>query len=709
MKPGDIVDGKYRIVRLMGEGGMGAVYEVHHEIVGGRFALKCLHPQHATNPEIVKRFIQEARAASAIGSEHIVMVTDGGQLETGAPYLVMEYLEGEDLASMLKREGRLDQARAVGLMLQVCEALTPAHERGIVHRDLKPGNLFLTQREKYGEWVKVLDFGIAKVRSGVAGRSASMTKTGATLGTPHYMAPEQFMKAKHVDHRADVYAAGVILYEMLAGCWPFDADSYEELIVAVATGAPQPLGEVFPDVNDELAGIVMRILSRNPADRFQTMRELATSLEVHAFTTPVVSVPPTVVSAPTRPSQDRIIPATREQRAGPIPLTSSSPVPTTASQPYSYVEDSDTLKPVEQPAVIVDPDASEDESDRITWESRPPRRASSAKGETRGHATGSRSRLWVWVAAISAIAVAGCFFAWAAISSQMGTNNDFQTEEPRTSDTIAIPAPTVSSGSTPDEVKTRARDLMEQNEFEAALGVLASLGPSSDPEVVRLRTKATLEQESRQLWNTACQEANENDVTGIYLTCKRIKAESRFYRRGCCEKAADRYGSKQIDEISGHIRGREYQQAVDLAKAVTDDLEISEGIRDDAERLSRRAKRRVKTSVVAVSPTHPETKVRDRGTPNESENTSDRSPGKILEKQPPPASDDAISSARSAYLRGDYSTCIRTLGHSGKSRPVVSVLIMCYQGAGKTSSACRLAKSHQQYPDAEQFYNRRCR
>ena len=322
----------------MGEGGMGAVYEVHHEIVGGRFALKCLHPQHATNPEIVKRFIQEARAASAIGSEHIVMVTDGGQLENGAPYLVMEYLEGEDLASLLKREGCLKQPRAVGLMLQVCEALAPVHERGIVHRDLKPGNLFLTKRENYGEWLKVLDFGIAKVRVGMLGQSAAMTRTGAALGTPYYMAPEQFMGTKHVDHRADVYAAGVILYLMLTGARPFDAASYEELVVEVATGTPRSLLEVRPDVDEYLAAAVMTTLSRDPDDRFQTMRELSAALEVHTGATSRAAFPATVVRASAGPSQEREFPATQEQRANPLPATRMAPVPPTEVQPLHFRE-----------------------------------------------------------------------------------------------------------------------------------------------------------------------------------------------------------------------------------------------------------------------------------------------------------------------------------------------------------------------------------
>lgn len=313
------------------------------------------------------------------------------------------------------------------------------------------------------------------------------------------------------------------------------------------------------------------------------------------------------------------------------------------------------------------------------------------------------------IVAVVVMLLVGVLIAWAVLSSQTDPDVVTTAEGPEVTEVGENPTPAVPTGPTAEEVKARARDLMEQNEFEAVMGVLASLGPSSDPEVSRLRSKAALEQESRQLWNTACQEAEEADVTGVYLTCKRIKGESRFYHLGCCEKAADRFGAKQLEEIKGRLRGREYQEAVDLAKAVTEDLEISEGIRDDAERLFKRAERRVKTTEVAVATPRPKTKSPVRPSPGKNPATPTKPPAPKVKNRPAPASGDAVSTARSAYLRGDYATCIRTLGRSGKSRPVVSVLIMCYQGAGKISSACRLAKSYQQYPNALQFYNRRCR
>ena len=282
MKVGEVIDSKYELVRLIGQGGMGSVWEGRHVQIGRRAALKFLHPQVAHNAEIASRFLREAQAAAAIGSDHIVDIYDVGQLPNGVPYLVMEYLDGEDLASVLKRGGRLEPGRAVELILQLCEALEPAHERGIVHRDLKPANLVLVQREKTGLWLKVLDFGIAKVQAELSGQSRSLTKTGTTIGTPIYMAPEQFQRAKTVDHRADIYSAGVILYQLLSGCLPFEADTYEELIVAVVTEEPTPLRDARPGIDAGLESVVMRSIARDAKARFESMGELAKALQPFA-------------------------------------------------------------------------------------------------------------------------------------------------------------------------------------------------------------------------------------------------------------------------------------------------------------------------------------------------------------------------------------------------------------------------------------------
>ncbi len=184
MNIGDVIDGKYRLVRLIDQGGMGAVFEAEHMVIGSTMAVKLLHTQLVQDQDMVSRFLREARAASAVGSPHIVDVTDAGLAADGSPYLVMEYLEGESLARLLEREAPLEVSRAARIMLQVCETLELAHSKNIVHRDLKPENLFLIEWTDGSEWVKVLDFGIAKVRTAFSGPSTQLTQTGTTLGTP---------------------------------------------------------------------------------------------------------------------------------------------------------------------------------------------------------------------------------------------------------------------------------------------------------------------------------------------------------------------------------------------------------------------------------------------------------------------------------------------------------------------------------------------
>jgi eukaryotic-like serine/threonine-protein kinase len=272
---GQVLGEKYRLVRLIGEGGMGAVYEALHLVVKRRFAVKLLRPERANSADVVGRFRREAEAAGALENEHIVAVTDFGETPDGVPYLVMEYLLGESVGSLLAREGPLPVPRAVSILLQVCRGLEVAHAAEIVHRDLKPDNLFIVRRTDGSDLVKILDFGIAKLCSAP---SESVTRTGSALGTPFYMAPEQARGDKSVDRRADVYALGVILYELLSLKKPHPGDSYNEILAHILTRPPIPLDSLRRELPDRLVQIVHNALAFDAKDRPQTASEFATEI-----------------------------------------------------------------------------------------------------------------------------------------------------------------------------------------------------------------------------------------------------------------------------------------------------------------------------------------------------------------------------------------------------------------------------------------------
>ena len=267
---GHIIDGRYRVVELVGEGGMGKVYLAEHVEIGKRVALKVLHPSYSRMPDLVERFRREARAASKIGHPHIVDVTDSGTTADGSAYFVMEYLEGVELGSVIEREGALDLARAIRVGTQICRALAAAHAAGIIHRDLKPENIFLTIRDGNADFVKVLDFGIAKTTEAEDLRERRLTSPGMAMGTPEYMAPEQ-AAGRPADARCDVYALGAILYEMLTGVPPYQGDNFMEILTKKATVdpvAPSHLRSTIPAVVSQL---VMQAMARNPEDRPPSM------------------------------------------------------------------------------------------------------------------------------------------------------------------------------------------------------------------------------------------------------------------------------------------------------------------------------------------------------------------------------------------------------------------------------------------------------
>lgn len=274
--PGEIVAGKYRVVCVLGVGGMGVVIEAEHLLLERRVALKFMGPLLASDREAVARFLREARAASAVPSEHVVKVLDVDTLDDGIPYIVMERLYGEDLASLSEKCGKLEVGRAVGYLIEAGEALAYAHAKGIVHRDLKPANLFLTKREDGTELVKVLDFGIAKSAADSNGHGVTTSRT--VLGSPRYMAPEQMQSAKSADARADVWALGTILFELVAGRPAFTGETLAALSVAICAGPVPDLAAALPSAPPVLVEVVSRCLARSPEDRYSSVAELVLAL-----------------------------------------------------------------------------------------------------------------------------------------------------------------------------------------------------------------------------------------------------------------------------------------------------------------------------------------------------------------------------------------------------------------------------------------------
>lgn len=344
MHVGDVIDGKYELVELIGEGGMGSVFEVRHRRIGRRLALKALHPRFVESSEMVERFVREAQAAAAIGSEHIVEVTDAGVTPEGVHYLIMEYLEGQTLSEVLADEGPLEPRRAIDLVMQVCEGLEAAHQAGIIHRDLKPGNLVVTRRQDGSEWVKVVDFGVAKVRDALptmATQTPELTGTTATLGTPYYMAPEQAWGSKRATARSDVYAAGVVLFELLTGARPFRADSYNELIVRIATEDPPSPRSVQPELSEALEAVILKAMARDHDERYSSMGELAQALAAVTGTDAggLGSTCPERLAAKRRPSPPVVTPHDKQEA---LELANTAPAgseyPETGAEPEPETE-----------------------------------------------------------------------------------------------------------------------------------------------------------------------------------------------------------------------------------------------------------------------------------------------------------------------------------------------------------------------------------
>ena len=277
--PGQILAGKYRIERVLGEGGMGVVVEAHDTSLERRVAIKFLLPDFVKHVEAKERFLREARAAVKIQSEHVARVIDVSTLEGGAPYMVMEFLEGSDLSRVIETAGPLSVEDSALYVIQACEALAEAHANGIIHRDLKPANLFLAQQAGGSRKIKVLDFGISKtLNSADAKASGSLTRTSSMMGSPLYMSPEQMKSARDVDLRTDIWALGVILYETLTGNPPFLGNSIPEISAKILLEDPRPVCEARPNVPKLLSDVTARALQKQPDKRFANVGELAVAL-----------------------------------------------------------------------------------------------------------------------------------------------------------------------------------------------------------------------------------------------------------------------------------------------------------------------------------------------------------------------------------------------------------------------------------------------
>jgi eukaryotic-like serine/threonine-protein kinase len=273
---GEVVAGKYRLDRVLGAGGMGMVFAATHMELDRLVAVKFVHAVYCQNPEVIARFVREARAVVKIESEHVAKVIDVGHTPSGAPYMVMEHLDGEDLSDLLKM-GPINVSDAVDYVVQACAAMLEAHEMGIVHRDLKPANLFLTHRRDRSPLIKVLDFGISKLNDADSSQAA-LTNPSMLMGSPAYMSPEQLINPREVDPRTDLWSLGVILFELLAGRPAFQAQSLPLLMTAIMQQEPDDILSLRPDVPPGLAAVIRRSLAKRVEERFQSVPEMVNAL-----------------------------------------------------------------------------------------------------------------------------------------------------------------------------------------------------------------------------------------------------------------------------------------------------------------------------------------------------------------------------------------------------------------------------------------------
>ncbi|MBX3228373.1 MAG: serine/threonine protein kinase [Labilithrix sp.] len=321
---GKTINGRYQIKGILGEGGMGTVYDAEHLGLSRQVAVKVLSPSQAKKRVAVKRFQQEARAAGGIGHPNICEVYDLGQLEDGSPFLVMERLGGQTLADRIGKEGGLPYGDVVEIMSQVLSGLVAAHEKGIIHRDIKPENIFLARRVGAQPIIKLLDFGVSKMlpEFQTSEDALDLTRTGMVMGTPYYMSPEQARGERNLDGRVDVYACGVVLYEAIAGKRPFLAPNYNALLLAIINNSPRPLRDYRPNIPPELEIIIARAMAKSRADRYESAKAFLRDLSPVPAAEPSASrLPP-----PPTPEERRRAPVLGGQASAPRSRRETGPI-----------------------------------------------------------------------------------------------------------------------------------------------------------------------------------------------------------------------------------------------------------------------------------------------------------------------------------------------------------------------------------------------
>jgi tRNA A-37 threonylcarbamoyl transferase component Bud32 len=369
-RPGDVLAGKYEVEHVLGQGGMGVVVAARHKQLDQRVALKFLLPEAMAHAQVVERFAREARAAARIKGEHVARVIDVGEMDGGIPYMVLEYLEGRDLAATLSASGPLPVTDAVRYVLETCEALAEAHAAGIVHRDLKPANLFIAKHPGQRDIVKVLDFGISKM---IEPANQALTQTATVLGTAFYMSPEQLTNPKGVDARSDVWALGVILYELTTGLVPFGGETVPEVIASILRNVPEAPSVHVPDYPPALEKSILRCLKTDREQRFANVAELAHALAPLADVRDRVSVEMigrvlgvTIVDGPDPPAAvDGAGPTFRPPAAKTAVLTA---IPTTTAAPVAPTSEKASPAVATSLALTNTPPTHETQKKRVgTW------------------------------------------------------------------------------------------------------------------------------------------------------------------------------------------------------------------------------------------------------------------------------------------------------------------------------------------------------